>query len=159
MKKTITGAAAAVAILAATGAQGGCGSSSSSGTTTVQNQGAPSTKKCDLRLTSEHPVNKQLTATVSVTCNFPIAEANTSLVIQGRPIGGDNTSWDNLGDPKTTGATTNITLSYTVPCITSLEYQASTSIDALADDGAPVNATDSTAPRSYNASECTQGKN
>lgn len=157
-RKAIITAAAAAALLALTGAQGGCGSSGSTGTTTVQGNPA-SAKKCKSSLIMQAPVGKLLTATYTVSCNFPVASADTSLVIQGRPIGGSNADWDNLSDPKRSSATTDISLTYTVPCITSLQYQASASIDALADDGTPFNSSDTTTPKSYGASECTQGKN
>ncbi len=160
-RTTITSAAAVAAVLALTGAQGGCGSSGAGGstptggTTQVQYQGNPaSAMKCTMTLESHHPVNKQLTATLNITCNFTVASATSSLVIQGRPLGGSNADWDNVDDPKTTSSTTDISLTYTVPCVTSLEYQASANIDALADDGTPVNASDTTTPLHYSTSEC-----
>jgi hypothetical protein len=104
--------------------------------------------KCVLTLESLHPVNKQLIATLTVSCNFPIGSGVTSLVIQGRPLGGNDTQWDDVDDPVTTVATSDISLTYTVPCITSLEYRASASIDAETEDGTPVTATDTTLPRS-----------
>lgn len=147
-------ALAATALLFTTA--GGCGSSGPSGSSTqVTVKGNPdATHKCKTILVMQHPVAKQLTATYTVTCNFTIASADTSLVIQGRPIGSGNTSWDNISDPRKSTATTGISLTYAVPCITSLEYQASGQFDALADDGTPATSSDTTTPRSYGASEC-----
>jgi hypothetical protein len=162
-RKQITAtAAAAVAIVLATGAQGGCGSTGakpSGGGTKVQIQGDPANShKCKLELVQHLPVDKLLTATLTVTCNFPLASAYTTLVIQGRPVGGDDTQWDNLGDPQPSSETTHITLTFRIPCITALEYQSSASIDASGADGTPVHADQTTTPRSYSASQCTQGK-
>jgi hypothetical protein len=144
-------------VLATTAA--GCSSSgpeqgSAPATTQIQIQNPGSSQQCTIVLDSEHPVDKRLTATMSVTCNFQVVNADSSLVIQGRPLGGNNTDWDNVDDPKPSSALPPFTLTYTVPCVTSLEYQASASIDALAEDGAPVNASETTIPRSYSASEC-----
>lgn len=134
---------------------GGCGSGGPSPSTTHTTiQGNPdAANKCHTTLALLHPVDKQLTATFEVTCNFAVASADVSLVIQGRPLGSDNTSWDNLSDP-TTGSSVPITLTYKIPCITSLEYQASGSIDALADDGSPVSTSATAGPKSYGPSEC-----
>lgn len=78
---------------------GGCGSSGASGTTAHTTiQGDPNAaKKCKTVLDMHHPVDKQLTATFTVTCNFPIASADSSLVIQGKPVGSDNTHWERSG--------------------------------------------------------------
>ena len=163
-RKTITAVGAVVALVALTGAQGGCGSpnSDSSGpppgaTTAVAQQGAPSPLKCTLTLISHHPVSKRLTATLTVSCNFPVATADTKLSILGRPLGSDSTSWDTVIGPKESSATEDISLSVTLLCITSLEYQASGSIDALTEDGTPVNAADATTPLHYSPSECSSG--
>lgn len=152
----ITAGAAAAALIALTGAQGGCGSSgpTPASTTHVAEQGAPSAKQCTITLISHHPIDKQLTATLTVSCNFPVADATTRLLIQGRPLGGNDTQWDTVIGPKESSATTGISLSVTIFCITSLDYQASASIDALADDGTPVNASDTTTPLHYSSSEC-----
>lgn len=160
MKRHVVTGAAIGTIVLLTGAQGGCGNGSSKTSSTsvathVEVQGNPaSAHKCKTTLSMPPPTRKQLVATYSVTCNFPIASASTSLVIQARPVGGDNTSWDNVDDPKVSSATSSIWLSYTVPCVTKLEYQASASIDAAGADGTPVNTSDTTTPRSYGASEC-----
>jgi hypothetical protein len=163
MKKitSITGAAAAAAVLALTGAQGGCGSSSSGSsgptpgaTTAVAEQGAPSPLKCTLTLISHHPVDKRLTATLTVSCNFTVASADARLSILGKPLGSDDTNWDTVVGPQESSDTEDISLSLSVLCITSLDYQASGSIDALAEDGTPVDASDATTPLHYSPSEC-----
>lgn len=155
-RKTITSVAAAIALIAATGASGGCGSNGPSPTSTTHTaiQGDPdAANKCKDVLDLQHPTNKQLTATYTVTCNFSVASADISLVIQGRPLGGDNTQWDNISDPKT-GSSVPITLTYTIPCITTLEYQASGSVDVLSADGSPVSTSNTAGPESYGPSEC-----
>lgn len=155
----ITAAAAAV-ILALTGAQGGYRSSGGSsaptdGATKTEIQGNPaSSHVCKLKLVQQLPVAKQLTATLTVTCNFALASAYTTLVIQGRPLGGSETQWDNLSDPQTSADTSGIILTYKIPCVTSLEYQSSASIDADGYDGTPVHSDQTTTPRSYGPSEC-----
>lgn len=159
-RKLTTTGAAGLLILALAGAQGGCGSSSNGGAPThgatkVEIQGQPgAARQCKMTLIQHEPVQRQLVATLTVTCNFPLVSAYTTLVIQGRPVGGDNTQWDNLGTPKPSSETENITLTYKVPCITALEYQSSASIDASGADGTPVHADQETTPRAYNATQC-----
>jgi hypothetical protein len=145
------------AILATTAA--GCGSSGQSGTTTHTTiKGDPNAaKKCNTTLTLLHPVDMQVSATYTVTCNFPVASADVRLVIQGRPLGSGNTSWDNISNPKT-GSSIPITLTYKTLCITALEYQASGSVDALGTDGSPFSTSDTAGPKSYGPSECSSGK-
>lgn len=145
---------ALVSLLTTTAA--GCGSGSGSGGSThVAIQGNPvAAHKCKTVLDLHTPAAKQLTATYSVSCNFPLTSASTTLVIQGRPTGSGGTAWDNLSDPKVSEAVSSIFLTYTVPCVTSLEYQGSASIDAVGVDGTPVNTLDTTTPRSYGPSEC-----
>jgi hypothetical protein len=152
---------ALLATLATSAAAGGCGSdaagknSPTSLHTSVEIDGDPaSTHKCKTELTMPHPNGRQLTATYKVTCNFPIASASTSLVIQGRPAGGDNTQWDNVDDPTISGKVPPLIITYAHNCVTGIEYQASASIDAVGVDGTPVNSIDTTTPRSYGASEC-----
>lgn len=163
--KTGITATVAAALLALTGAQGGCGSSGNSGAPTAgatktEIQGDPaSTHKCKMDLVqSNNPATKQITATLTVSCNFPLVSAYTTLVIQGRPVGGDGTQWDNLINPLSTADTTGIRLTYTTLCVTSLEYQSSASLDASGADGTPVHSDQTTTPRAYNASECIAGK-
>lgn len=155
-RRTITSVTAAAALIALTGASGGCGSSGATGTsaqTTVK--GDPdAADKCKTVLEMHHPVNKQLTATFTVTCNFPIASADSSLVIQGKPVGSDDTHWDNVDDPDTSQQIPPLTLTFTHNCVTGIDYQASASIDALANDGNPVSSSATTTPKSYSPSEC-----
>lgn len=164
LKKPAVIGTACAALIALTGAQGGCGSSgaqspSTHGTTNVEIQGDPaSAHRCKMELVQHTPVNRQLTATLTVTCNFPLVSAYTTLVIQGRPVGADDTQWDNLSDPVSSEATSDITLTYKVPCITGLEYQSSASIDASGADGTPVHSNETTTPRVYDATQCASGK-
>jgi len=151
MKKTITGAAAAVAILAATGAQGGCGSSSAPKSSSG---GAGSPLVCNFDTQLGAPIHHQLTATSSVTCNFPVGTAKTTLVIQGRKTGSGETAWDNFDDPKTSGQVPPNSLTYTVTCIGGYDYQASADITGLADNGAPFHADETSPVVAYTAAEC-----
>lgn len=154
-RRILIAAAALVAAPLTMGA--GCGSSGPAGGphTQVAIKGNPAAPdKCTIVLAMPHPVNKQLVATLTVSCNFPAESADLSLVIQGRHIGAGDTGWDNLSDPKRTVQALPATLTYTVPCITALEYQASASLDTLAPDGTPVHDDETTTPRSYDASEC-----
>lgn len=150
-------APAAIAMVLATTAAG-CGSSGPTHpdggyTTSIQIKGAPSTKTCRVVVTLLHPVNKQISATLTVTCNFPVATADVSLVIQGKPIGADATHWDNVDDPVTSHEIPT-TLTYVHNCVTGIDYQASASVDALADDGTPVHDTETDGPKYYLAPDC-----
>ena len=155
-RKTTTTIAATAALVALTGASGGCGSNGPAPSTTHTSiQGNPdAADKCKTVLEMHHPVNKQLTATFTVTCNFPIASADSSLVIQGKPIGSDNTNWDNVDDPQLSQQIPPLTLTFKHNCVTGIDYEATASIDALADDGNPVNASATTTPEFYGPSEC-----
>jgi hypothetical protein len=155
MRRPLTFLAAAAAALCCCAAQGGCGSSGPApGNTQVQVQNPGSALQCRFVLDMGAPVERQLTATMTVSCNFPVADSTTSLVIQGKPAGSPDTDWDNVDDPVPSSQIPPVSLTYKINCVAGYDYPASASIDALAENGAPVNATETTTPRSYSASEC-----
>lgn len=150
-RKHITIGAAAIALLAATAAQGGCGSSGSSKS---GGNGPGSPLACNFDTQLRAPEKGQLIATSSVTCNFPVASARTTLVIQGRKTGTDNTAWDNFDDPKPTTAVPPNHLTYAVTCIGGYDYQASADITGVSANGAPFHADETTPVVSYTTAEC-----
>lgn len=162
-RKLTTTGTAGLLVLALAGAQGGCGSSGGSKpkatptspySTRISVDGEPgATHQCQMVLKLLQPQYKQITATLDVTCNTPLMAATSSLVIQGRPLGTDNTHWDNVDDPRVS-YDTDIALTYTVPCITGIDYQASAAIDVVFTDGAEKHSTDTAGPKYYNSSEC-----
>ncbi|HEY1820388.1 MAG TPA: hypothetical protein VGG83_10695 [Trebonia sp.] len=147
---------ATTAVLATTAAA--CGSSGPTPaehvTTNISIQNPGSAKKCTMTLRMLSPQDKQLTASLTVTCDFPVASMYTTLVIQGRPTGSGDTAWQNVDEPATTADTPPAVLTFTYNCVTGYDFQASASIDGSGADGSPFTATQTTTPRSYGASEC-----
>lgn len=140
---------ALVSLLATTAA--GCGSSggSSSGS-------GKSALSCNFDTELQAPVKRQLLATSSVYCDFPVESATTTLVIQARKTGESNLHWDNVDDPKTTTGIPPNQLSYTVVCVGGLDYQASADITGIAADGKAFHADETTDVVSYTQAECNQ---
>lgn len=142
--------AAVLVVLSCTA--GGCGSSgggSSSG-------GGGSSLQCTFDTYLQAPVNRQLIATSSVTCDFTVVTSTTRLVIQGRRTGSDNTAWDNFSNPRVTEALPPTSLTYKVICVGGYDYQASASIDGVGPNGQPFHANDTTPVVSYATADCNQ---
>lgn len=152
----LTAPLAAAALLATTAA--GCGSSAAprGSTTHVAIQNPGSAYECRMTLTMGKPVQRQLTATLSVSCNFPAASAKTTLVIQGRTTGSGEGAWDNVDDPVPSILIPPVALSATAICLPGHEMQASADITGIRADGEPFHADETTTPHAYTATECNQ---
>lgn len=139
--------------LLTTAAAGGCGSNSagSSGGNGGAGKGA---LQCQFSTFLEAPVRKQLVATSSVSCDFPVVTSKTTLVIQGRRTGAGNTAWDNFGDPKSTTTPPPNQLSYTVICTGGLDYQASADITGTGPNGQAFHSHETTDTVSYTQADC-----
>lgn len=149
LRKQVGAAVAGAVIAGLSCTAGGCGSSGGG-------PGVPSALVCNFDTFLAAPVDRQIVATSSVTCDFTVVTATTKLVIQGRKTGTGNTAWDNFSDPRVSEAIPPNSLSYHVICVGGYDYQASASITGVGPNGQPFH-TDETSPVvSYTAADCVQ---
>lgn len=136
----------------------GCGSSSGSGSggSGGGGGGGKSSLQCSFTTLLGAPVQRQITATSSVICNFPVVSSTTTLVIQAKPHGSANTHWDNVDHPKTTGTVPPNDLTYTVICVGGLDYQASADITGFGPNNQPFHSYETTDTVTYTQAECNQ---
>lgn len=156
-RRQIALGAACLAVVALTGAQGGCGGPSSSTPTglhtTVSEEGPPSPLKCTMVLTA-YPENRQITASLVVTCDFPVYSLTTRLGIEGRLPGSGAMGWQNVDDPQVSENTPPVTLTFAHNCVAGIEYQASASIDGVAANGTAFTGSSDTGPKAYPKGQC-----
>jgi hypothetical protein len=132
----------------------GCGSSSGSGG--GGSGGGNSSLQCSFTTLLEAPVHRQIAATSSVICNFPVVSSTTTLVIQAKKHGAPATAWDNYGDPKTTAVPPPNGLEYTAICVGGLDYQASADITGVGPNNQPFHSYETTDTVTYTQAECNQ---
>ena len=143
---------ALVSLLATTAA--GCGSTGGSGN--GGSGGGKSAFQCTFTTYLEAPVKRQIAATSSVICNFPVVTSTTTLVIQAKKHGAPNSAWDNVDDPKTTATVPPNELAYTAICVGGLDYQASADITGVGPNNQPFHSYETTDVVTYTQAECNQ---
>lgn len=142
-------AALGAAVILAASQSGGCGSSKGGST---QAGGALS---CVLDLQFTGPISRQLTASVNVTCSFPVATSSTTLTIQQRPADGDAMSWKRYDDPRTSTQAPPLSLTYSALC-SSGQWEAVATIDGVGPNAQPFHSSATEAlPAPLTDADCT----
>jgi hypothetical protein len=130
---------------------GGCGSTSSGASS-----GVGGGLQCSFDTFMQAPVKRQITATSSVTCDFTVVTAETTLVILARKTGSGDSAWDAFYEPAQTSALPPNSLTYKVTCLGGHDYEASADITGTGPQGQPFHAHETSPVASYTAADCTQ---
>jgi hypothetical protein len=143
------------ALLATTAA--GCGSSGQpQGTTThvsIQNPGGSNV--CKFVLVMNKPVDRQIIATATVTCNFEALATHTTLRFQARKTG-NGEAWQDVDDPAENLDAPPITVTATAICLPGYDMRAYATISGINSDGTTFTSDEATSGHAYTTADCNQ---